>query len=153
MHHLLTGGSGGASRTADAGLLVLRVFAGLALALAHGLGKLPPSPRFLATVQEMGFPAPHLFAWAAGVSELFGGLLVAVGLLTRPAATLALLTLLTAAVLRHAGDPFDEREKALLFAAVMLLFALAGPGRYSLDALLARRRFPPGVSGAGTPRR
>ena len=140
MRDLITGGAGGATRTADLGLLLLRLFAGLALALGHGMGKLPPSARFVAGVGEMGFPAPHLFAWAAGVSEFFGGLLLAVGLFTRPAATFALLTVLTAAILRHAGDPFEEREKALLFAAVMLLFVLAGAGRYSLDALLSRRR-------------
>lgn len=140
MRDLLVGGAGGASRTSDAGLLVLRVFAGLALALAHGMGKLPPSERFVGTVAGMGFPAPLVFAWAAGASEFLGGLLVALGLLTRPAAAFALATMLVAAVLRHAGDPFLEREKALLFAAAMLLFVLAGAGRYSLDALVARRR-------------
>jgi putative oxidoreductase len=36
-------GSSSAGPTADFGLLLLRVFAGLALAFAHGLGKLPPS--------------------------------------------------------------------------------------------------------------
>jgi hypothetical protein len=29
-----------------------------------------------------------------------------------------------------AGDPFGEREKAFLFVAVLLLFVLAGAGRY-----------------------
>lgn len=137
--NILLGGAGGGSRAADLGFLLLRVVAGLALAFAHGMGKLPPSTRFISGVQEMGFPAPVFFAWAAGISEFFGGVLVALGLLTRPAALFAFFTVLTATVLRHAGDPFGEREKALLFAAVMLLFVLAGAGRYSLDALFTRR--------------
>ncbi|HEU0013289.1 MAG TPA: DoxX family protein [Longimicrobium sp.] len=124
----------------DAGLLLLRLFAGLALAFGHGMDKLPPTERFVAGVAEMGYPAPELFAYAAGLSEFVGGLLVALGLFTRPAAFLAFFTVANAAVLRHAGDPFGEREKALLFAATMLLFVLGGPGRFSLDALIRGRR-------------
>ncbi|MFN2240048.1 MAG: DoxX family protein [Thermoanaerobaculia bacterium] len=127
----------------DAGLLVLRVFAGLALAFGHGLGKLPPSPGFVEGVGEMGFPLPALFAWAAAVSEFAGGLLLAAGLLTRPSSLLILFTMATAALIRHAPDPFSSKEKALLFLFVALLFLLAGAGRYSLDALLARRRAKP----------
>ena len=123
----------------DVGLLVLRVFAGVSLALAHGLGKLPPSDRFLRGVAEMGFPAPTLFGWAAALSEFAGGLLLAAGLLTRPAAVLIAITMGVAAFVRQAGDPFGERELALLYGAVALLFACAGAGRLSLDAAVARR--------------
>ena len=127
----------------DAGLLVLRVFAGLALALGHGLGKLPPSPGFIEGVGQMGFPLPALFAWAAAIAEFVGGLLLAAGLLTRPASLLIFFTMATAAFIRHAPDPFSGKEKALLFLFVALLFLLAGAGRYSLDALLSRRRAKP----------
>lgn len=123
----------------DWGLLLLRLISGLALALAHGLGKVPPSERFIGTVGELGFPFPVLFAWGAGMAELAGGLLLAAGLLTRPASLFIVVTMLTAVVLRHAGDPFSEREKALLFAAIGLLFLIAGPGRLSLDAALRKR--------------
>ena len=125
--------------TVDAGLLALRVFAGVALALAHGLGKLPPSARFVGGVAEMGFPAPGLFAWAAGLSEFAGGLLLALGLLTRPAAFFILVTMAVAAFIREAGNPFGERELALLYGGVALLYLLAGPGRLSLDAVVGRR--------------
>lgn len=124
----------------DAGLFALRVFAGLALALAHGTGKLPPSDAFVAGVGEMGFPAPHVFAWAAGLSESVGGMLLAVGLVARPAAGFILATMLVAAFVKQAGDPFLERELAMLYAAVALMFLAAGPGRYSLDGLIARHR-------------
>lgn len=122
----------------DLGLLVLRVFAGLSLALAHGVGKLPPSERFLAGVVEMGFPFPTFFAWAAGFSETFGGLLLALGLLTRPAALSILATMGVAAFVRQAGDPFLERELAFLYGAVAVHFLLAGPGRLSVDHLVRR---------------
>ena len=131
----------------DAGLLVVRLFAGLALAFGHGLGKLPPSPGFVEGVGAMGFPLPGLFAWAAAVAEFAGGLLLAAGLLTRPASLLIFFTMATAAFIRHAPDPFSGKEKALLFLFVALLFLLAGAGRYSLDALLARRRLEPESTG------
>ena len=139
VREILFGGAGGASPGADAGLLLLRAFAGVALALAHGLGKLPPKPGFVAGVEEMGFPAPMLFAWLAGLSEFGGGLLVAIGLLTRPAAFFVLFTMLVAAFVRGAGDPFTDIEKALLFGVIALFLLFAGAGRYSVDALVRGR--------------
>ena len=141
LRELLMGGAGGASRAADAGLLAVRLFAGLGLALGHGMGKLPPSPRFLSGVEEMGFPAPVFFAWAAALAETVGAGLIAVGLLTRPAALGVLFTMLVAAFLRE-GPTFADKEKALLYGAVALMLLLTGAGRYSLDAALGKRRRP-----------
>jgi putative oxidoreductase len=127
----------------DLGLLVLRVFAGVALAFAHGINKLPPTPRFLAGVAEMGFPAPELFGWAAGLSEFCGGLLLALGLLTRPAALFIVITMSVASFIKQAGDPFTEREAAMLYGCAALLYLIAGPGRLSLDAMIRARRARP----------
>jgi len=135
---VLFGGAGGGSPLADLGLLALRLLAGLGLAFGHGLGKMPPSERFVSGVAGMGFPAPDVFAWAAALSEMVGGLLVAAGLLTRPSAFFVTITMLVAAFLRE-GPTFGDKEKALLYAGVALLLMLSGPGRYSLDAMIRRR--------------
>lgn len=127
------------SRSADLGLLVARVVGGLALALAHGRGKVPPSDGFIGRVGEMGFFAPELFAWLAATAEFGGGLLLALGLLTRPAALLVTGQMAVVALVAHAGDPFGDRERAVLFGAIAVLCLLAGAGRYSLDALIRRR--------------
>jgi putative oxidoreductase len=123
----------------DVGLAVLRVFSGLALALAHGWGKVPPSDGFVSMIGNMGFPAPVLFAWLAALAEFGGGLLLALGLLTRPVSAFVAGHFVIVAFIAHAGDPFGRRELPLFFLCSALLFLLAGPGRYSLDAMLGRR--------------
>lgn len=127
------------SIAADIGLLLLRVIAGAALAFAHGMGKVPPSEGFIGRVAGMGLPAPELFAWLAATAEFGGAMLLVLGLLTRPAALLICGNMLIVALLGHAGDPFGDREKAVLFGAIALLYLLAGAGHYSLDALIRRR--------------
>ncbi|HRO68369.1 MAG TPA: hypothetical protein PL182_12440, partial [Pseudobdellovibrionaceae bacterium] len=49
-------------------MTALRVFAGLAMALGHGMGKLPPSDGLIGGVTAMGFPGPLAFAWLAALS-------------------------------------------------------------------------------------
>jgi putative oxidoreductase len=140
IQRLVFGGTGGATSVADAGLLVLRVFAGLALALAHGLGKLPPPQPFIDGVGRLGFPVPTVFAWSAALAEFGGGLLLALGLATRPAAVFIAITMWVAAFLQHRADPFLGKERALLFLFIAVAFMLTGAGRYSIDALIRGKR-------------
>lgn len=141
MQSLLLGPvSGSLSRTADIGLLILRVFAGLALAFGHGMGKMPPSERFVERVSAMGFPGGELFAWLAALAEVVGGFLIALGLLTRPVAVFVACHMAIVAAVAHANDPFSGKEKALLFLAIFISFAFTGAGRNSLDALVFGRR-------------
>lgn len=137
---LLFGGSAPPSLPADIGLTLLRVSAGLAMAFAHGLGKVPPPDRFVGGIESMGFPAPLLFAWLAGLAELVGGLLLALGLLTRPAALSIAFTMFVAFFIRHGGDPFRDKELAFLFLAISIAFTLTGSGRFSLDRFLRGRK-------------
>jgi putative oxidoreductase len=133
------------SRSADAGLLLLRVVAGASLAAAHGLGKMPPRQRFVERVGAMGFPEPEVFAWLSGFAELGGGLLLAIGLFTRPAAFLIAANFVVVVLLAHQGDPFGDREKGLLFLSIAALYLFTGAGRFSLDAMLfgGSRALPP----------
>ena len=128
----------GSASGVDAALLLLRGCFGLALAFAHGYAKLTHPGRFLNALAERGVPLPALFGWGAIASEFLGGLLLALGLLTRPAAVLVLVTLTVAALFAHANEPFAERELALAYAVVALAVLIAGPGRFSLDKRLLR---------------
>lgn len=124
----------------DVMLTVLRIFPALAMALSHGLRKLPPSDAFVANVEGWGFPAPLLFAWAAALSEVVGGFLLAAGLLTRVAALLIAVTMGVAAFVAHGADPFRDKESALVYLVVMLFFVARGGGRWSVDRWLSGAR-------------
>ena len=145
LRNFFFGGPGGASPLADFGLLVLRL-TGLMLAFGHGLGKLPPNEQMVGGVSSMGFPAPALFAWLAALSEFGGGLLLALGLFTRPAALMVVLTMAVAAFRVHANDPWfmtgqgGAKEPALLFLLPALALLFTGSGRFGLDALFRGRR-------------
>lgn len=136
--NFLFGGFVSGPMLAHAGLALLRVVTGLSLAFGHGLAKLPPPDRFVKIVAALDFPAPVLFAWAAGMSEFVGGLLLAVGLMTRPAAATLVITMAVAVFGQHADDPFKASELATLYGTIALAFALAGSGRLGLDRIVNR---------------
>jgi putative oxidoreductase len=120
----------------DLGLLILRVFAGLSLALAHGMGKLPPSSQFMSGVEKLGFPAQA--AWLSAFAEVFGGLALAAGLLTRPSALLIAINLSVAGFLQHAADPYQRKELPFLFLSVAAMFLFVGAGRFSIDRVIRK---------------
>lgn len=136
MKNLLFGGVKVNSAAADLGLFVLRVFAGLSLAYAHGWGKMPPRGGFVNAITALGLPAE--VGWLTALTELVGGILLAVGLATRPVAFAMIINFGVAGVFVHASDPYARKELAFLFLAVAFLFLCVGAGRFSLDRLLKR---------------
>ncbi len=120
------------------GLLVMRVWFGGVLAIGHGWPKINALEGMTSKVASMGFPLPSAFAFGAAASELVGGLLIAVGLLMRPAAVSVMATMLVAAFVVHANDPFlIKKEFALCYAVAALALLIAGPGKLSLDVKLS----------------
>ena len=143
LQKVLFGGLGAETTVGDVGLAILRVSVGLYIA-AHGLGKLPPEQGFIGMTGGMGFPAPTLMAWMAGLTEFVGGLMVAAGLLTRWACLGLIFNMGVAAFVAHGSDPWMDapgkpsKEMAMLYMFPFLALLFMGAGRFSVDALLRR---------------
>lgn len=118
-------------------LNALRIGAGL-LFMQHGAQKL------FGVLGAQG-TAPFLSqSWLAGMLELWGGLLIALGLFTRPVAFVLAGEMAWAYVQAHLPQsifPLVNRgEPAALFCLIYLFLAANGGGAFSLDGLLALRR-------------
>ncbi len=130
----------------DFALLVGRGFIGVCF-VVHALGKLGlvgtgNMRGFVDWLGELGVPYPAIQARLAMLSELIGGSLLALGLLTRPACLLLVFTMVQAGRIGHRGAGYlvtnepPGAEYAINLAAICAVFALTGPGGFSLDALL-----------------
>jgi len=121
--------------------LIIRVLAGLSMLLAHGLGKWSNFSNIAPNFPDpFGFLGSTVSLALVVGSELFGSLLLIVGLLTRWASFSLLFTMLTAAFVVHFNDPFaDSKELASVYALIFLYFTVAGGGKYSLDAFLKKK--------------
>lgn len=126
--------------SADLGLLVARAWFGVVLAVHHGYGKAMNLGAFTGKVAAMHIPVPWLLGPLAGLGELLGGLMLALGLFSRGAAAWVLGVMLVAAFKVHGADPFGNKELALAYGAVALAVLIAGPGRFSIDARWLGRR-------------
>ncbi len=100
--------------------------------------------------EGLGFRPGRLFATAASLSELFGGLLIALGFLGPVGPALVISVMLVAAVSVHWNHGLlatgNGIELPLLYATSSLALALTGPGLYSLDAALGLSFWTPGLS-------
>ncbi len=122
---------------------ILRIGAGL-LFMQHGAQKLFGA---LGGVDGKGMKVELMGQMGlAGVLEFFGGLLIVIGLATRPVAAILCLLMIAAYFIAHmpqGGLPVQNGgELALLYALVWLYFAGNGAGPASVDAALAGRRGP-----------
>ena len=149
----------------DLGLLILRIAAGVTL-VAHGYpklfggpGKRPhpllartmgpnypaaverSGPGFAAALEKMGVPNPRAAATASGLAELGGGLALAAGVFTRPAALAVTVNMAVASYKAHWKNGFYGQggfEFPLLLGTAAFTLCLTGPGRLSVDHLVSK---------------
>ncbi|KGY12680.1 DoxD-like family protein [Vibrio tubiashii] len=127
--------------------LLLRVPVGIVLA-AHGAQKLfgwfggyglEATGQWMASI---GLGPGYLMALLAGSAEFFGGIALAIGLLTRPAAAVSAFTMLIALFSVHAQNGLflsnNGYEYALILLAATTALVFQGGGRFSADNALAR---------------
>ena len=122
--------------------LPLRVIAGIIFA-AHGAQKLfawfggyglDGTGQWM---DSIGLAPGYLMALMAGSAEFFGGLLLIIGLLTRPTALILAITMIVAIFTVHINNGLfmsgNGYEFGLSLLAITLALFIQGGGRYSLD--------------------
>ncbi|MEX2281110.1 MAG: DoxX family protein [Gemmatimonadota bacterium] len=128
-------------RVAEASYAILRIGAGLFFLLHGGqkllgwFGGMRGTGATAEIATQMGI---------AGILELVGGALILIGLFTNPVAFILSGEMAVAYFTAHFSRGFwpieNQGEPAALYSLIFLFFAFNGAGRFSVDALLQRRR-------------
>ena len=132
----------------DLGLLVIRVITAGTLVLKHGAEKAFDFNTMLHNT-KLPFPDPfHMGVYTsltiALISDFYCGLAVVLGLGTRFAAAFSFVSITVAWITVHQfsywGPRADHGEIIVLMLGVLAGLVASGPGRYSIDYLLADRK-------------
>lgn len=129
--------------------LLVRLFVGYFF-FESGLGKVGNLDAFVQRFQEWGIPFPALSAAVSAYTELVGGALLVLGLLTRlatiPLFINMLVAILTVKLKKVTGlDDFVELDEPLYALSFLWLF-VSGPGPVSLDGVVTRLASAPGFT-------
>lgn len=124
----------------DSAETLLRVVAGGILAV-HGSSKIVNPFGAAEMVEGLGFYPGTFWSPLLAATEFFGGILIALGLLTRPAAFAGMIVLLVTVWFHWvtAGQGFSGAEKSILWAAILAFFVVRGSNRHSIDARIGKQ--------------
>lgn len=124
----------------DIVLVAVRLFVGFAM-ISHGFPKL----QTLINGGEIKFYdflglGPKISLGLTVFTEFVCSIFIILGLFTRIAAGFLIFTMAVAAFVVHGADSFDKREMSLLYLSIYLIVITFGAGRFSVDAMIEKRR-------------
>ncbi|HEY4014476.1 MAG TPA: DoxX family protein [Polyangiaceae bacterium] len=125
--------------------LIGRIAVGL-LFVSTGWGKVHDVPKVVHFFEQLGIPAPGFHAVLVSYTELVGGSLIVIGLLTRLACVPLMISMVVAILTAKRADlhglfdlvGFDE----FTYLCVLAMIVIIGPGSASIDALIVPKLFP-----------
>jgi putative oxidoreductase len=119
-------------------ILFLRLILGLLICIDHGFPKLT----HFSAQQSIFFDPFHIgHRWSLVLvifAEIFCALLLVLGLFTRVAALVLVISMSVAAFLFHKGQSIEQHEAALLYLSGFFAILLVGPGRISVDGMMGK---------------
>ena len=120
--------------------LYMRVIAGVAF-MVHGWPKINNPMGAVGMVESIGFYPGSLWSPLLAGTEFIGGLLLVLGLLTRPAAVATSCVLLVTTYFHwiFKSEGYGGAETSLLWLGLTMYFAAHGGGRFSLDRMLGKQ--------------
>ncbi len=124
----------------DIVLLIVRIFAGFAM-LSHGFPKLQQlfSGEVIEFYNLFGM-GEKLTLILAVFSEFVCSIFLILGLFTRISLVFLVMAMFVAGFIVHASDPFTKREMSLLYLSIFTVLLATGPGKFSVDAMISKRR-------------
>lgn len=121
----------------DFSLLLIRIIAG-GFMLTHGYPKmiklLDGNFQF---ADPLGFGV-ELSLILAVFAEIVCAFFILLGILPRLSSIPLIVTMLVAAFIAHAGDPFKSKETSLMYLLLYVVILLLGAGKYSIQSLLKK---------------
>lgn len=134
------------NKYSDAGILFLRIGIGFSFIFVHGWGKIMGGPELWGklggSMANMGITfAPVFWGFMASLAEFGGGILILLGLFTRPASAFLAFTMLVA-FMQHTSklDPWNRAIYPMEMFAVFMALLFIGAGKYSIDALISKKK-------------
>ena len=124
-----------------AGAETLMRFVSGALLVTHGYGKILNPFGSVGMVEGLGFYPGVFWSPLLAATEFFGGIFLALGFLTRPAAIATTIVLLVTVYFHWIvqGQGISGAEKSILWAAITLFFAIRGANAHSVDAKIGKQ--------------
>jgi len=133
------------SKHKDIGILLLRLTTGIGFVFVHGWGKIFGGAELWImlgkSMSNLGITfAPGFWGFMASISEFGGGILILLGLFTRPASAFMAFTMIVA-VITHLSrlDPWHKVIAPVEMLGIFLCLIFVGAGKYSLDNLIFKK--------------
>lgn len=122
------------------GLLILRVGVAALMLFGHGFDKLVNFSDKAANFPDpIGVGAALSLALAV-FAEFFCSVAIGFGFATRLATIPLIITMITAAFVIHADDPWGRKELAILYMIPYLALLFTGAGKFSIDWLWFQKK-------------
>lgn len=124
----------------DIALLIIRVFVGFAM-ISHGFPKLQQlfSGDEIKFYDFLGMGSKFTLILAV-FAEFVCSIFLILGLFTRISVVFLFITMIIAGFVVHSSDEFSKREMSFLYLSIYTLFLAIGPGKYSVDSMISKRK-------------